>query len=120
MGASVVLHGDLHHFNILAATRQPWLAIDPKGVVGEAEYETGALLRNPVPDIRNHPRLGELLSRRISQLADELGFDKGRIRCWAIAQAVLSAWWTYEDSDGKVNDDLRSSIDFAEAMASVR
>ncbi|WP_133128621.1 aminoglycoside phosphotransferase family protein [Legionella nagasakiensis] len=45
----VLLHGDLHHFNILSAHRQPWLAIDPKGVVGPPEYECGAFLRNPIP-----------------------------------------------------------------------
>src|SRR5713101_9176579 len=46
MTEQVLLHGDLHHENILAAERAPWLAIDPKGVVGEPAYETGALLRN--------------------------------------------------------------------------
>ncbi|MCG2718424.1 MAG: aminoglycoside phosphotransferase family protein, partial [Nanoarchaeota archaeon] len=35
MGERVLLHGDLHHWNILSAKRQPWLALDPKGVTGE-------------------------------------------------------------------------------------
>src|SRR5262249_34292324 len=48
MAEPVLLHGDLHHDNILAAQRQPWLAIDPKGLIGEPAYETGALLRNPL------------------------------------------------------------------------
>ena len=39
MGEPVLLHGDLHHDNILSAQREPSLAIDPRGVVGEAEYE---------------------------------------------------------------------------------
>jgi streptomycin 6-kinase len=46
---SVLLHGDLHHFNILAGQRGPWLAIDSKGVAGEPAYEVGALLRNHGP-----------------------------------------------------------------------
>jgi streptomycin 6-kinase len=33
-----ILHGDLHHWNILSAEREPWLAIDPKGVIGEPAY----------------------------------------------------------------------------------
>ena len=45
----VVLHGDLHHDNVLAAEREPWLAIDPHGVVGDPGYEVGALLYNPDP-----------------------------------------------------------------------
>ncbi len=92
-----LLHGDLHHFNILSATRRPWLAIDPKGVVGEAAYDTGALLRNPVPHIFNHPNLSRLLERRMAILAESLELDRERIAGWGMAQAVLSAWWSYED-----------------------
>jgi streptomycin 6-kinase len=50
----VVLHGDLHHLNILSAERTPWLAIDPKGVLGEPAYETGGAAAEPVPSA---PRL---------------------------------------------------------------
>ena len=48
-----LLHGDLQHYNILFDTNRGWLAIDPKGVVGEVEYEIGAVLRNPAesPDL---------------------------------------------------------------------
>ncbi|MDP1615246.1 MAG: aminoglycoside phosphotransferase family protein, partial [Methylococcales bacterium] len=45
-GEQVLLHGDLHHYNILQH-QEAWLAIDPKGVVGEREFEIGAFLRNP-------------------------------------------------------------------------
>jgi streptomycin 6-kinase len=38
-----LLHADLHHHNILAAERHPWLAIDPKGVIGDAAYERAPL-----------------------------------------------------------------------------
>jgi streptomycin 6-kinase len=97
MGEPVLLHGDLHHDNILAAEREPWLAIDPKGVVGEPAYEVGALLRNPFPEILSMPQPARILDRRVDQLASELGFDRGRILGWALAQAVLSAWWCLED-----------------------
>ena len=93
----VVLHGDLHHDNILSAARQPWLAIDPKGVVGDPVYEVGALLRNPVPQVYSHPHPVALTRRRVDLLADRLGFDRRRIVGWALAQAVLSAWWSIED-----------------------
>lgn len=88
-----VLHGDLHHFNILAGERQPWLAIDPKGVVGEPAYEIGAWMRNwplgvadPVP----------YLERRLDILVSELGVERARLRAWTVAQGVLSAWWDYD------------------------
>ncbi|MDE3087859.1 MAG: phosphotransferase [Chloroflexota bacterium] len=93
----VLLHGDLHHENILSAERQPWLALDPKGVVGEPAYEVGALLRNPMPQLLAAPEPGRILARRVDQLAEELGFDRARIVGWGMAQAVLSAWWSFED-----------------------
>lgn len=100
---AVLLHGDLHHGNILSATREPWLAIDPKGVLGEPAYEVGALLRNPAALYTSMPNPAAVTARRLSQLADELSFDRQRLKGWAFAQAVLSAWWTYEDH-GHVGD----------------
>ena len=93
----VLLHGDLHHFNILAAHREPWLAIDPQGVAGEPAYEVGALLRNPFPQLPPPAELARIQARRVEQLAEVLGFDRERIFGWGIAQAVLSAWWSIED-----------------------
>ncbi len=48
--APVLVHGDLHHFNILSANRRSWVSIDPKGLAAEPAYEVGALLRNPAPE----------------------------------------------------------------------
>jgi streptomycin 6-kinase len=96
-GEAMLLHGDLHHENILSAGRHPWLAIDPKGVVGESVYEVGALLRNPIPGLLAGPNPRGVLARRVDLLAEELGFDKERIIGWGFAQAVLSAWWSFED-----------------------
>lgn len=99
----MLLHGDLHHENILRAEREPWIAIDPKGVVGEAAYETAALLHNPAgtPDT---PDPEGLLARRLDVLSRELGLDRSRIRAWGIAQAVLAAYWSLEDG-GRVWDE---------------
>jgi streptomycin 6-kinase len=98
--SSVLLHGDLHHDNILSAQRQPWLAIDPKGVVGEPAYETGAILRNLWSDRHRISNPKELLTRRIHQFAEELEIDIIRIHGWAVAQAVLAACWGLEDGEG--------------------
>ena len=116
MGEPVLLHGDLHHENILSAKREPWLAIDPKGVVGEAVYETGAWLRNPMPQLLDLPYPGRILARRIDQFAEQLGFDRARIRDWAQAQAMLSAWWSMEDS-GELSE---FAITCAELLAAIR
>jgi len=90
-----LLHGDLQHYNVLFDGRRGWIAIDPKGVVGEAEYEVGALLRNP-----DRPELyasRATVERRIRCLESRLGVDGGRMLAWGFAQAVLSAIWGVED-----------------------
>ncbi len=99
----VLLHGDLHHDNILAAGRQPWLAIDPKGVAGEPAYEPASFILNPRAHLRSVPHLDRVLARRVDRFAAELGIDQRKIRDWTLAAALLSAWWTVEDH-GRVDD----------------
>lgn len=94
---AVLLHGDLHHENILAADREPWLAIDPKGLIGEPTYETGALLRNRLPQPLAGAEARRGLARRADQLSEELNLGRERVRGWAFTQAVLSALWSLED-----------------------
>jgi streptomycin 6-kinase len=95
--APVLLHGDLHHWNIMAAQRDPWLALDPKGIAGEPAYEIGALLRNQIPGLLALSDPPQAMARRVAVLAEELGFDRARLAGWGVAQAVLSAWWSIED-----------------------
>jgi streptomycin 6-kinase len=111
----VLLHGDLHHLNVLAASREPWLAIDPKGVVGEPAYDAGALLRNPA-ELLDTPQPGKTLERRLDQLSEQLGLDRGRVARWGMSQAVLAAYWGWEDG-GKVWDE---ALAFAELLAAIR
>ena len=73
------------------------MAIDPKGIVGEPAYEVGVLFRNPIPEIEFHPEVTAVQARRLDILAEELQIARRRLQEWAIAQIVLSAWWTYED-----------------------
>lgn len=95
-GEQLLLHGDLHHGNILAGEREPWLAIDPKGVIGEAEYEACALLTN------NLPAEGQIdvLRQRVNVLREELPLRRERMLQWAMSFGVLSAWWCIEDGVG--------------------
>ena len=94
-GEAVVLHGDLHHENILRSGGG-WVAIDPVGVVGEREYEVGALMHNPWPGLLDLPHPGRVLARRLDILTERLELDGSRIRAWAWATAVLSAAWSVE------------------------
>ncbi len=92
-----LLHGDLHHGNVLRAQRRAWLALDPKGVVGEPAYDAAVLLRSVSRRLMAEARPDRVLARRADRLAEELGFDRERLLAWALAQAVLGAWWSVED-----------------------
>lgn len=91
-----LVHGDLQHYNVLFDSERGWLAIDPKGVVGELEYEVGAVLRNPI----ERPQLfvsTSVIERRLRQFEARLNLNYERMLGWAFAQAVLSAIWGVED-----------------------
>ena len=110
-----LLHGDLHHYNVFSDRARGWCAIDPKGVVGELEYEVGAALRNPF----DRPDLFvplEIVERRLEQFGLVLGIDVARARGWCFAQAVLAAIWSTED--GHAVDSSDSPLQLARALLS--
>jgi len=91
-----LLHGDLHQYNVLFDDIRGWVAIDPKGLIGELEYEIGAALRNPyeLPQRIAQPRA---IESRIAHLAKGLGLDPTRALRWGFAQAVLATIWSVEE-----------------------
>jgi streptomycin 6-kinase len=95
-GDKILLHGDLHHDNVLYDETRGWLAIDPKGYVGEPTYEVGAFLRNPLnlPNLYQDP---SQLNRRLDIIGKNLGFNRERVLAWAFSQAVLAGIWCVED-----------------------
>lgn len=94
MGPSVLLHGDLHYANILLSDKYGWLSIDPKGVVGEREYEI------PFPRISREDGFFNktTLKHRLDLFIEVSGFDRQRVLGWAFSKAVLAAWWSFEDN----------------------
>jgi streptomycin 6-kinase len=94
-----LLHGDLHHFNVLASSESEWVAIDPKGVVGPPSFEVGAFLRNPFPEFAVAPDVEALTRRRIATLAEGLHVPRKEIWGWGFSQAVLSAAWADDEDD---------------------
>jgi streptomycin 6-kinase len=86
----VVCHQDFHGGNVLRATREPWLAIDPKPLVGERAFDTAWLLRDRRASILADPHPRRRMRRRLDLLSAELGLDRERMRGWGIARAL--AW----------------------------
>ena len=93
----VLLHGDLHHDNILK-NGDSWLIIDPKGFIGDPAFEPAAYLCNPIPELlqENQPR--EIITNRINICSAELGVDSQRIADWLYVKSVLCWAWSLEDN----------------------
>jgi streptomycin 6-kinase len=90
----VVLHGDLHHGNVLDFGARGWLAIDPKGLIGERAFDFANLFLNPDPRTATAPGR---LARQVDAVADAAGVERGRLLRWIVAFAGLSAAWSLED-----------------------
>jgi streptomycin 6-kinase len=85
---AVVCHQDFHGGNVIRSTREDWLTIDPKPVVGERAFDTAWLLRDRRASVgaEAHPR--RRLGRRLDLLSSELGLDRERVRAWGIARML--------------------------------
>jgi streptomycin 6-kinase len=92
----VLLHGDLHHDNILQ-NGENWLVIDPKGVIGEPAYEVAAFIRNPIPELLNHADAPNIIHNRVTRFAELFELPSQRILDWCFVQAVLAWVWALED-----------------------
>lgn len=65
-----LLHGDLHHQNILSTEREPFLAIDPKGIVGNIWFEISSFLNNPQSWLLKYPERKKIISCRLRQFGE--------------------------------------------------
>jgi streptomycin 6-kinase len=99
----VVLHGDLHHANVLDFGERGWLAIDPKGLVGDAEFDVCNVLCNPS---HAHALLPGRLERQFAVVLAATGFDPRRLRDWLVAWCALSSTWFALDDDPAASDAL--------------
>lgn len=92
-GELVVVHQDLHADNVLAARREPWLAIDPKPLLAEREFAVAPIVRSRELGHSKHAVL-----RRLDRLTSELGLDRERARLWTIAQTVAWSGGTHAET----------------------
>ncbi|MEO7147194.1 MAG: aminoglycoside phosphotransferase family protein [Terrimesophilobacter sp.] len=84
----VVLHGDVHHGNVLDFDGR-WLAIDPKGLFGPRTFDYANIFCNPDTDLALSN-----FHRRLAIVSEHSGIDVDTVRSWVIAWCALSVTWT--------------------------
>ncbi|EMN5134145.1 aminoglycoside phosphotransferase family protein [Burkholderia contaminans] len=90
----VVLHGDIHHGNILHFGDRGWRAIDPKGLRGDRAFDYANLFCNPSHDVAVDP---VRFAQRVTLVASTAQLDRRRLLQWILAWSGLSAVWLIED-----------------------
>jgi streptomycin 6-kinase len=88
-GVDAVLHGNMHYDNVLAADREPWLAISPRPVNGDPHYELAPMLWHRWDELAGHIR--HRVRNRLYTLVDVAGLDEDRARAWAVVRVVHEA-----------------------------
>lgn len=89
----ILIHGDLHPGNILRADREPWLAVDPKGYVGDPAYDGGTLLKSRALALLGADDLRAAVDRALDVFVEAAELDRERVRRWAQLHAVQAAFW---------------------------
>jgi streptomycin 6-kinase len=104
-----VLHGDLHHGNVLDFGVRGWLAIDPKRLIGERGFDFASIFTNPDLADPTHPvaTMPGRFARRLDMVTDAAGLERRRLLSWILAWTGLSAAWFLGDDDPLAAIDLQ-------------
>lgn len=97
-----VCHGDLHLENIIHH-QSTWLAIDPKGVIGEMAFEAAAFDLMSNDEIKANLNLSALIETRVHLLSKGLEIDFNRLLSWVYLRIIISAQWFIEDNGDPSN-----------------
>jgi len=110
---SCLLHADLHFQNVLAATRESWLAIDPKPMAAEPAFGVAPALWNRWDEVAAARSPRDHLGLRLQWLCEAGGIDRDRAKAWTIVREVQNALWATEDGD---NDRVTIAVTIIKAM----
>lgn len=115
----ILLHGDLHHCNILFDDSKGWTIIDPKGVLGPACLETGRFLHNQLPHSDDHWRCVQIIHQRIAVFETVLGIPADLIALSCLVDWVLSLCWSLEEDapNSALGDEVVCLVQFAKSIA---
>lgn len=98
-----LLHWDLHFDNVLAADREPWLAIDPKPLAGDPGFDIMPALDNRWDDIVATGDVPRAVLKRFDLMTEVLGLDRQRAGAWTVGRALQNSLWDIEDGEPGLN-----------------
>lgn len=113
----VMIHGDLHFANVLAADRTAWLAIDPKPMSGDPHYEPAPMLWNRWDELVATHDVRGALRRRFHTLVDVAELDEDRARRWVVVRTMHNALWAIQDGAVSGSEELTRCVTIAKAVA---
>ena len=102
-----LLHWDLHYDNVLAPVpgsgREPWLAIDPKPLVGDPGFELLPALWNRWHDVEASGDIRRAVRRRFDLMTEVVGLDRQSAAGWTLGRVLQNAVWTVESGDTRLH-----------------
>lgn len=107
-----LLHGDFHHYNVLASGDGMWTAIDPKGLIGEIEYDLIQYMLNKQPDEGTY----YVIEKRVKIFSEEFNLNKKRLLLWGYCHTVLSTAWSVDVKDGSYSESFFRGIEIFEKL----
>ncbi|MFC8697981.1 APH(6)-I family aminoglycoside O-phosphotransferase [Streptomyces parvus] len=110
-----LLHWDLHYDNVLAAQREPWLAIDPEPLAGDPGFDLWPALDSRWDDVVAKGEPLRVVRRRFDLLTDTLGLDRARAVGWTVGRLLQNTLWDIEDGGTRL---APSAVAMAEALRS--
>ncbi len=97
-----LLHWDLHYDNVLAAEREPWLAIDPEPLAGDPGFDLWPALDSRWDDVVAKGEPLRVVRRRFDLLTEVLGLDRDRAAGWTRGRLLQNALWDIEDGETRL------------------
>lgn len=106
-----LLHWDLHYENVMAADRQPWLAIDPKPLAGDPAFELMPAVWNRWDELVATGDLAQALRNRFDLMLEVTGIDRDRALAWTAGRILQNILWFTEDGDTRIENELAAVAD---------
>ncbi|OEJ21913.1 hydroxyurea phosphotransferase [Streptomyces agglomeratus] len=94
-----MLHWDLHYDNVLAAEREPWLAIDPEPLAGDPGFDLWPALDSRWDDVVAMGDTPRVVRRRFDLLTETLGLDRARATGWTLGRLLQNSLWDIDDGE---------------------